>query len=429
MPSAFEETLFQSHSAKAHNDRVRLRFRLAFFHFAAIPLAILWPSTPLLSQWQPSDILCSAGSGTFDAEFVSHVSVHIGATKDGALAARSCAATLRWGDQSLPVATGAAQVDLDAFGTELGDGVPVAAFQIKQADSDCCVRYAIYSLQKPPSLLRTIAGAEFFGASDIDLEGRVEIVADDAAAVQDFEKLTLGELDFPPPIVLRFTNSRLEDITADFQPYFDHRVSELRSAISPHDLQEFKNSAGELARMAAAASAEDMHRLRAVKIKVLEIVWTYLYSGRENEAWKALAEMWPARDIDRIHSALLAVRARGIRSQIDGTMPASTKATKRRTQIFNAIDRSESGGPLEVTPPRAILLQTPPILQSQREQEVMIDLTIDQAGKVRSAELSGAAQKVNADLLNAALNWKFIPALKSGRPVASRFRIAVSAKQ
>jgi hypothetical protein len=36
-----------------------------------------------------------------------------------------------------------------------------------------------------------------------------------------------------------------------------------------------------------------MHRRRVTKIKVLEIVWAYMDSGREVQAWEALAEMWP----------------------------------------------------------------------------------------------------------------------------------------
>jgi hypothetical protein len=410
---------------------VPLRQPRKCFRFAPIALATLWLLTPLLCfcQWQPSDVLCNAGNGSFDAEFVTKVAVHIAATRNDGLAARSCGANLHWDNQSLSVATAAAQVDLDVFGTDFGDGVPVAAFQIKQADSSCCMRYAIYSLRKPPRLLRTVAGGKFFSAADIDLDTSVEIFTDDAAAVQDFEKLTLGELDFPPPIVLRFTKSHLQDVSAEFQPYFDRLISDLRAEVTPHDLEEFKNSDGGLAKMKADTSAEDLHRLRTVKIKMLEIVWSYLYSGRESEAWQSLAEMWPARDLDRIRSALLALRSRGIRSQIDDTLPPSPRLKKRRAQIFNAINTSETGSPLEVTPPSAILLQRPQILQPQREQEVMLELVVDQAGKVRSATPAGPAKNLDADLIDAAKSWKFIPALKNGRAVASRFRLAVSGKQ
>jgi hypothetical protein len=52
-------------------------------------------------------------------------------------------------------------------------------------------------------------------------------------------------------------------------------------------------------------------RLRKVKIQVLEIVWAYLYSGREKEAWRALADMWPIADVERIRSEIIAARAPG----------------------------------------------------------------------------------------------------------------------
>ena len=419
----------KSVAVAAHNGGVLLRLLSRCYVRGLVALGLLGLATPrCFCQWQPSSILCNAGSGKFDAESPTHVAVHIAATKQGSLSMRSCTATLNWGNQSLIVATAAAQVDLDVFAGDFGDAVPVTAFLIKQADSDCCMQYAIYSLKKPPRLLRTIAGGEFFSASDIDLDGNVEIFTEDAFAVRDFDHITLGEMDLAPPLVLRFVHSHLQDVSAEFQPYFDRCISELRAAVSARELEEFKNSNGALAKMGPGTSAQDLHRLRSAKIKVLEIVWTYLYSGRENEAWKALAEMWPARDIDRIRSALLAVRARGIRSQIDGTITAPTKAKKRRTQILNAIALPEPGGALDATPPRAILLQRPMILQ-QDEQEVLLELILDKAGKVRSAEMPGSAKKVNGDLLNAALNWKFIPALRGGRPVASRFRIAVSGKQ
>jgi hypothetical protein len=176
----------------------------------------------------------------------------------------------------LVVAASAAEVDLDAFGTDFGDGIPVAAFQIKKADSDCCMNYAVYSLQKAPRLLRTITGGEFFSAADLELDGHVEVFTDDAAAVNGFEELTLGDMDLPPTIVFRLANTHLADVTAEFQPYFDDQIRTIRDAIDPHYLEDVRNSDGALAETSTRPSPEKLHLLRTVKIKVLEIVWAYL---------------------------------------------------------------------------------------------------------------------------------------------------------
>jgi hypothetical protein len=53
-----------------------------------------------------------------------------------------------------------------------------------------------------------------------------------------------------------------------------------------------------------------------VKAKVLEIVWAYVYSGREQQAWRSLTEMWPVTDADRIPTAIL--NARGLRYEYPG---------------------------------------------------------------------------------------------------------------
>jgi hypothetical protein len=376
-------------------------------------------------------ILCNRGDGNFDAEFRTGIKVHVGAARNGELATRACAAKLRWEKQELVVATGVAQLDLDAFGVDLGDGVPTAAFQIKKSDAECCMEYKIYSLEKPPRLLRTITGGDFYSASDIDLDGRVAIWTTDAAALNGFENLALSELDSPPSLVFRFARGRLLDVSAEFQPHFDDVIAKIRAGIRSQDLADFKASDGKLT-TTPVISAERLHHLRMVKIKVLEVVWAYLYSGREHDAWRSLAEMWPPADIDRIHAALVSGRARGIHSQADGTSAASARGRERRAHIFDAVSRSGSGPKLEVIPPAPILLLRPPVSETQQpgaEPELFLDLVIDGAGKVKSAESSRKAKDVDSDLINAALTWKFIPAFKDDRPVASRLRMAVSPRQ
>jgi hypothetical protein len=394
-------------------------------------LFLLWPAL-CTSQPQGHSVLCSDGDGNFDTEFRTGVKVHVGAARNGGtatLATRACAAKLTWENQELVVAAGASQLDLDAFGVDMGDGVPVAAFQIKKSDAYCCMDYAIYSLERPARLLRAITGGGFFSTSDVDLDGTVEIFADDAAAVDGFETLTLVELDAAPTVVFRFAHGRLQDVSAEFQSYFDDEIARIRAGIYTHDLEDFKNSDGALAAIPTRASTERLHRLRMVKIKVLEIVWAYLYSGREQDAWRSLAEMWPPADVDRIHAALLKTRARGIHSEADGTSTGPARRKKKHAQVFDAVSRPGPGSKLEVVPPKAILMQRPPTSEQQAQPELLVDLVVDGSGKVRSAEPVGKVKWVDPELISAALTWKFIPAFKDGRGVASRLRIAVSSRQ
>ncbi len=394
---------------------------------------------PLLSACpaHARDVLCREGNANFNAEFRNGVKVHVGASRSGdfkMLATRTCAAKLLWEKQELPVTTGAWQVDLDAFAVDFGDGRPAAAFEIKKSDSDCCSQYKIYELAKPPRLVRTITGGEFYSASDVDLDGRVEIWTNDAAAVDGFEKLTLGELD-PPGIVLRFEQGKLLDVTAEFQPHFDDETARISKEISADDLVAFRSSDGTLAASPTAATAEKLHRLRVVKTKVLEIVWAYLYSGRDQDAWHSLEQMWPTADVDRIRAAIVKTRLSGMHNQTDGTSARPSPQKKKQVRIFDMDRKSVAGLRSQVNPPQAILLEIPPDFQvgqaarSLAAAQLVLDLVIDAAGKVRSVDPAPQTTPPTLEQTALARTWKFIPALRDGKPVASRLRITVSAKQ
>jgi hypothetical protein len=385
---------------------------------------------PCLAQGR--DRLCSKGSGSFETEFHTGVMLRLGAARKTAtgLATRVCEARLSWDKQEIIVTTGASELDVDAFGADLGLGVPVVTFQVKQSDTGCCLAYQIYSLEKPPGSLRTITGGSLFSASDTDLDGRVEIWTDDAAAVDGFENLAGGELDFAPTIVLRFEHNHLLDVSSEFRIDFDQKIATLRGELDSAGLRDFKNSDGKLA-STGRFSPEQLHRLRGVKIKVLEIAWSYLYSGREPEAWLALADMWPDSDVQRLRTAMLDVRAHGIHAQVDGTSSGVSAGRKKRVMVFDTTHRSERSKS-EIVPPQAILLRQPAPMSSEpglTDSELLLDLLIDSAGKVRSVEPAGNTKSADPDLLMAARGWKFVPAFKDGRAVASRLRLAVSARR
>ena len=376
-------------------------------------------------------IVCSDGIGHYEIKFRTGVTVRVGAARTGELANRDCGAALRWEKQDLQVTGSAADVDIDVLGADIGFGVPVVTFQVRKPGVNSPVEYQIYSLQKPPQLLRTIVAKDFLTAADTDLDGRIEIWAADASAGDNFEGLTLAAVEFVSTVVLRFEKSRLMDVSSEFRSYFDDRIARVRALLGAPEFAEFKDSDGKLA-AGSNLGLEQLLRLRSTKIKVLEIVWGYLYSGREQEAWGELASLWPALDVDRIRTAILKARAQGIRAQVDEVESTLGLPPKTPTFIYKmpseAAEAATNLAPAfkSDTKPQPILLRRP-IPQNQEptlpQTEEMVDLVIDAAGKVRSAQ---PEKKQDTELTKACANWKFIPACKNGRAVASRMRYAVS---
>ncbi len=388
-----------------------------------IRLALLLSLLPSTCLAQVHDVLCNAGNSSFEATFRTGVTVSIGPQKDGGFSTRACHGTLSWGKQKLVVASGVAQLDLDSFGVDLGSGVPVAAFATLKPNDDCCMTYQIYSLNEPPQLLRTITGGGFFAAADTDLDGDIEIWTDDSGAVDGFEGLTLGEIEFVPTYVLRLDHNRLLDASSEFKAFFDDVIKRVHSKIKPESLRDFKARDGRLQARPDSPAQEliRLHGLRAAKIQALEIVWAYLYSGREKEAWQSLAEMWPAGDLERIRGEILAVRSRGIHAQLDGVTRA--KLIKHAKPIFNQS---------EVKPAKAILMRVYPLEgqdASVGHNEIHVEVVIDSAGKVRSVKPAGETKLLEQYVLVSAPRWKFIPAFKNERAVASRMHTAVSPLQ
>jgi hypothetical protein len=436
----------QSSRSFARAPNTPIRFRRSAMALASFLLFCL---TANVCHAQNHEAVCIAGGGAFESQFHTGVKVSVVAARNDGLATRACAAELSWNKQKLVIAASAPRIDVDAFGADLGAGVPVVAVQVQKSAADCCMSYQIYSLEKPPRLLRTITGADAFDAADTDLDGRVEIWTDDSAAVDGFERFDVRGLDFAPPIVLRFANGQLLDASAEFQPYYDQEIAKLRAGLDVQQLSDFKGSDGRL--LATPTTLEELRQsdyLQDVKRKVLEIVWSYVYSGREEEAWHSLADMWPADDVDRIRAAILQARAHGIRSQVDGVSAAVPTGRKEHVEIFDGIRPPSSVVPAlaptgrrgiarifdglggtnnsDLVLPQPIQLWSP--LKMDASDEVVMDLVIDCAGKVRSAETVDHTKGLDADLRAATAEWKFIPAFKDGRPVASRVRMSVSPK-
>lgn len=439
------QTLSRNSSSENPSSRSVRRDHRNSLQFRRVPIALGFVLFSCLSavpcHAQSRDVVCREGVGDFEAESLTGVRVRVGPARFEDLESRVCAASLGWGDQTLAITDSASETDVDAFGVDLGVGTPVAALQVKKSKSDCCMEYRIYSLRAPPVLLRTITGGEIFSAADTDLDGRVEIWTDDGAAVEGFENLRLRDLDFAPPVILRFVRGKLLDASSEFQSFYDQKIADEKARLNPQDLGDFKNSDGKLASPAALPPGW-FARLRGVKMRVLEIVWSYLYSGRDEEAWRSLAGMWPAADFDRIRDAILSARNRGIRSQVDGVSAPVPGGSKNHAKIFDGtvvVVATPGVTPKgvkpkeEIRPPRAILMERPPpvtAIEIQLAQsESTLKLVIDSAGKVRSVEAMGDAPLADAGLVKSTSNWKFIPAYSNGEPVASQIFLGVSLKR
>lgn len=170
---------------------------------------------------QMQRVLCNDGYDRFETKFDTGVTVLVGAAKRGELAKRSCSAALKWNYGELSVVPEASQVDIDVLGADLGLDKPVVAFQVKKSAGDVLMTYRIYSLEKPPRLLRSITGGGYFNAADVDLEGRAAIWTSDAAAIDGFDGLAFGDFDFPPTVVLRFERGHLIDVSSEFRSQID----------------------------------------------------------------------------------------------------------------------------------------------------------------------------------------------------------------
>ncbi len=414
-----------------------------------LSVAILFCAAPVAFADGAQDVVCSGGFGSFHFRFGTGVTVSVGAQRHAGFAAHACEARLEWEKQNLVAESGAWQVDIDALGADLGLGSPVVAFQIRKTDIDGFMRYEIWSLRKPPRRLSVLAGGDWYGAADTHLDGRVEIWTDDAKAINGFDDIPPGALDFAPPVVLRFEDKKLIDVSAEFQPEYDRRIDALRAQLDIRQLADFKASDGKLKSL-YPPTPEEWARLRATKVKVLEIVWCYLYSGRDRQAWEALGQMWPASDVDRIRAGILSARAQGIRREVEGVSSGPpgllTHPKMKRVTVFYPPTQAATGsydlawayapgmsGPGKPdrtfsadTFPVKILMDrpVPPDGSSvSLRAEVPVELVIDSAGKVRSAK---AIANPDDDLIRATAGWKFIPAFRDGSPVASRIRMGIT---
>lgn len=160
----------------------------------------------------------------------------------------------------------------------------------------CCWTYYIATQLPAPHLAAKVSNqypVEFIDYRGIELN---DLVTRDGGFI-DFESLPYNLVP-APTVYIRFVRGKPADIGSLFKAQYDEEIAQARARIKPNALQYFHS--------------RNIYDDLELASDVLRIVLAYLYSGREEQAWKELAAMWPPADVERIKGEILKARAKGI---------------------------------------------------------------------------------------------------------------------
>ena len=184
-----------------------------------------------------------------------------------------------------------------------GDGQPDAVFEGYSGGAHCCWTYWIVSLGGKPGLIQKIENEAAVSFQDINKDGRIEIRTYDGA-FDYFDSMAHAYTPFPT-VIFRLEGRKLKDVGSECKDVYDREITKARSKLDPSALARFRT----------AKNIKDSEFDETIP-HVLTIVFAYLYSGREQAAWQALKEMWPADDVPRIRKKIIETRANGILKKV-----------------------------------------------------------------------------------------------------------------
>jgi hypothetical protein len=194
--------------------------------------------------------------------------------------------------------------------------------------------YWIVSLGHQPGLLKELSNqtAIEFRANS---EGHVDLRTGDGA-FDYFDCLSHAETVFPT-VFLRLRGRELQDVGPEHWEDYADQIAEARRRITAEELHQFRESPNQDEMCEGAP--------RATMPNVLAIVFANLYGGKAQEAWKALDEMWPPTDKERVRKLILEKRAEGILRYTRPLAPRQ-KRSDDRGPVGRSIVRSRQGDDL-----------------------------------------------------------------------------------
>jgi len=168
------------------------------------------------------------------------------------------------------------------------------------------VRTIFASLGLKFEVLKEVQNHYGMSAKRLNKGGPIYLVTWDGALDRFMDEELQTDIFFIPEVILRLDRHRLLNASACFRARYDEDIAHTRKHFLPtRKVEQFRN---------APRAKRDTNTENGI----LEIAADYLYSGREEQAWQALHEMWPANDQERIKNALLHVYQTGILAQTDG---------------------------------------------------------------------------------------------------------------
>ena len=182
--------------------------------------------------------------------------------------------------------------------------------------------YWIVSLGHQPGLLKQLSNQttiEFRESS----EGHIDLRTGDGA-FDYFDCLSHAETVFPT-VFLRLRGRELQDVGPEHWDDYANQIAAAQTKITAEELRQFRESTNQ----------DQMceGNPRATMPKVLAIVFANLYGGKEQEAWKALDEMWPPTDKERIRKLILEKRAEGMLRYTRPSAPRQKQSGDRRRSV------------------------------------------------------------------------------------------------
>ncbi len=115
-------------------------------------------------------------------------------------------------------------------------------------------------------------------------------------------------------VVLQLNGRSLENISNRYRSKYDEEIREARAHLTGQMVNSLRSAKNTDEIWGNKLNRESVH-------DVLAVALSYLYSGREAEAWQFLQETWPPFDFVRVRKLIIKTRAEGILSQLGADKP------------------------------------------------------------------------------------------------------------